>query len=201
MTAAGSEAASGVAAVLQLLDHRYLSEHVLGPHQKAREEFRVRELTVASSVEFSRAVAAYVQHHERATRNLTLTHEEAHGLAIEVLREAFPAIGYADGYEAALAAGLGIKSGGMPDVVNALARGLRERALRHHVEAVFHTHVDVLSASSCRELAEALCKRYGQAFRRLGVLVDEVLIAQDPRRALLRIREVLDRVLVQMEIS
>ena len=194
-------ALAGVAAVLRLFDQRYLHEHVLLQHDQAREAYRVDALTVADNRAFNLAVAAYVQHHELSTSGLTLTYEVARGLGIRLLRDEFPSTGYADGYEAALAAGVGLRSGGVPDVVNALLRGFKARALQTHIDAVFVEQVETLSGSSRRELARTLCERYGMAFGRLGVFLDETVIAADPLKALLSIRTVLGRVLSELEVA
>ena len=201
MTLAPGDWSPQVRQVMQLLDREWVYRHVLRAHDQARESFHARSLSVATAGEFADAVAGYVQHHVRKVEGTELSPTAAAGLAVGVLREGFERGALADGYLAALAAGLGKTQGGMPDVFNGLARGLRERALRNHVEAVFHAHIDPLSARSCRALARALHERYAGAFARLGQLLDEVLVSQEPLRVLWRIREALEHVLSRMEVA
>lgn len=201
MTLAGSEWSPEVSQVIQLLDREWVYRHVLRAHDQAREAFRARSLSVATAGEFADAVAGYVQHHLREVDGTELTRTAAAGLAVALLRQGFERGALPDGYLAALAAGLGKTQGGMPDVFNGLARGLRERALRNHVETVFHAHVDPLSSSSCRALANALHGRYAGAYARLGQLLDEVLVSHEPLQALWRIRAELEHVLSRMEVA
>jgi hypothetical protein len=191
----------GADAVLRLLDRRYLYESVLRRHDEAREHFRCESVTVGTPAQFQQAIIRYTAHHIGFVEGQEPDGLTAFSLADEALRETMRGSGTIRGYEAALAAGLGLSPGGMPDVFNALSRGFKAKYLRGHIDRAFSEVVNESSLDSCREIAEALVERYGTALSRLGIVVDETLVVLEPRRYLWSVRERLEHALVHLEIG
>jgi hypothetical protein len=191
--------ALNVTSVLQLLDRAWVQRHVLLAHDRAREEYVMDGIAVRDASEFKRLVGRYVQHHLRAAQGAELSEERAFSVAHETLNASFPRRLLPDGYSAALAASTGEASGGLPDVLNALARGLRERALRDLLEHVLHEAVDMLSKQARLALGGEVQSRFGRSLTALGRCLDDLRVAQDPESMLERIRWELERIMGGLE--
>ncbi len=185
--------------MMRVLDPAWIHERVVAAHDQAREGYRLARITVGNAEEFRQEVTAYVQHDMKVTEASEPSEDAALDLALEALNEGFPRGTLGDGYAAALAAARGLTHGGLPDVINALARGCARRALRGHILRVFGENVELLSGSSRLAFGAALKERFGVALGRFGGLVEDFLVAQDPLGALWRIRGELERLLARLE--
>ena len=82
-----------------------------------------------------------------------------------------------------------------PEVLNAIVRGFKGRAVREHLESVFHERVNVLSRDDATAVARVLAGRYAESFRLLGMDVHEFVAARDPWRVLCNLRGALEGIL------
>ena len=154
--------------VLALLDHVEVSRRIGRKHDEARETFALREIVARDSAEFQKLVGEYVRHHVHLTSHEEPDEQAACGLGRELLRSGFPTGLLPDGYTAALATGLGQLGGNMPEVLNWLANALKMRAIRDHVDAVFHERIDVLSSKDREVLGNAIRARVEERLMLLG---------------------------------
>jgi len=174
--------------ILGLLNRLQVHQNVGRAHDYARELFPVTRLSAAGATDFKEIVTEYVQHHVAQANGERLSSLAAFTLSMEILNEFHKMRPFNSGYIAALATGLGSCSGGLPDVLNTLAVGMKAQAVKHHLDYVFYNLINPLSTSDIQELAFALVYRFGETFSRLGKRLDELVITERPRDVVWMVR-------------
>ena len=184
--------------MMRVLDPAWIHERVVAAHDQARESYHAVPITVANAQDFASEVTEYLRHDVSITEGQELSADAALDLAKGLLDEGYSPGTLGSGYDAALASALGLSHGGLPDVINALARGCSRRALRNLVGSVFREHVDLLSGAARLAFGAALKARYGQAFERFGIVLEDFLVAQEPLGSLWRVRSELEQLLARL---
>ena len=195
-----SRTTSEITAVMRVLDPAWISRACRGcPSPGARELPRRTDHRPERPGLRERGHGIFAGVMSSITEGQELSADAALDLAKGLLDEGYSPGTLGSGYDAALASALGLSHGGLPDVINALARGCSRRALRNHVGSVFREHVDLLSGAARLAFGAALKTRYGQAFERFGIVLEDFLVAQDPLGSLWRVRSELEQLLARLE--
>lgn len=166
---------NGVDDLIDRLDPGRLFIEIGRSHDEARRFYRAPGITADEQAGFVEAVSEYVCHHLSVTEDRQLSREAAFGIAVGILREDTPSSTLQDGYAESLLAGLGRGRGLLPNVLNLLARGIKARAIRAYVDALFYEKVDPLSSDQKRLFVQAFAARYGKALDRVAPGWEEAL--------------------------
>lgn len=181
--------------ILDLIGQEYVNKTVLQKHDTARESFQVPKMVVDDHQEFKYLVTSYVEHHMRSVGEGVPSSAAAFGEAKGILDRAFDQDQFQDGYARALQMALDGSHGGMRGVINEIADVLKGRALRNHMDHVYHQHIDVLSKEDNLALSRAFFHRFGPILQRFGVDVDQDTFAWNTRAALEYHRQMIEQIL------
>lgn len=180
--------------ILDLMDQGHINREVLLPQDHARETFRLPSITARNYQEFEYLITSYMQHHYLETGEGKRSRASCFGEAKHILDQAFNKDPYQDGYNQAMQMGIDGSKGGMRMVLNEITEVLKRRALQHHMDHIFHHHVDARSKAHNLALSRAFFRRFGTILRRFGYEVDENTFAWNSRAALEYHRQVLEHI-------
>ena len=142
--------------IMDELDETYVIDHVFKPHDEARMQYRLSDITVSDDIEFDDAIADYYNYHftECISRGGSLNRAEAAGRAKEILEREYRRRNknildaYVDGKTG--------RSGGMRAILDIIMEHLKNESYERHFRDVLDRYIARTSFDERLELASEL---------------------------------------------